>query len=222
MRYICLDTETTGLRHEEGHRVIELGCVEIIGFSKTGKTLHHLINPERNIDSGSFAIHGISNQAVVGKPKFAEITKEFLDFIQDATLVIHNAAFDMGFLNKELSLAGLKPLENQVIDTLRLAKAKFPGSPASLDALCKRFKIDLSDRTKHGALIDSILLADVFLELIGGNQDSFFTGGKSSNQVVENQNNTPSTSKTTGYNSLVKIIKPSDAEDALHLHKMPH
>lgn len=128
----------------------------------------------------------------------------------------------MGFLNKELSLAGLKPLENQVIDTLRLAKAKFPGSPASLDALCKRFKIDLSDRTKHGALIDSLLLADVFLELIGGNQDSFFTGSKSSNQVGENENTTLHSRKAMGYNSLVKIIKPSDVEEALHLQKMPH
>jgi DNA polymerase-3 subunit epsilon len=219
MRYICLDTETSGLRHEEGHKIIELGCVEIIGFTKTGKTLHHLINPERSIDAGSFAVHGISNEAVANKPKFAEIAKEFLDFIQDATLVIHNAAFDMGFLNKELSLIGVSPLANEVIDTLKLAKAKFPGSPASLDALCKRFKIDLSDRTKHGALIDSMLLADVFLELRGGNQDSFFS--QSANKADQEISQTSTQASLSGYNSLIKIIVPSDSELALHECKMP-
>jgi DNA polymerase III subunit epsilon len=220
MRYICLDTETTGLRHEDGHKVIELGCVEIIGFTKTGKTLHHLINPERNIDAGSFAVHGISNDAVANKPRFAEIAKEFLDFIQNSTLVIHNAAFDMGFLNKELSLIGVQPLANEVVDTLKLAKAKFPGSPASLDALCKRFKIDLSDRTKHGALIDSMLLADVFLELRGGSQDSFFSSANSSGlQEVSNQLNI--NKSLDGYNSLIKIIAPSESELALHDAKMP-
>ncbi len=219
MRYICLDTETSGLRHEEGHKIIELGCVEIIGFTKTGKTLHHLINPERGIDAGSFAVHGISNEAVANKPKFAEIAKEFLDFIQDATLVIHNAAFDMGFLNKELSLIGVSPLANEVIDTLKLAKAKFPGSPASLDALCKRFKIDLSDRSKHGALIDSMLLADVFLELRGGNQDSFFS--QSANKVDQEISQTSTQASLSGYNSLIKIIVPSDSELALHECKMP-
>ena len=219
MRYICLDTETSGLRHEEGHKIIELGCVEIIGFTKTGKTLHHLINPERSIDAGSFAVHGISNDAVANKPKFAEIAKEFLDFIQDATLVIHNAAFDMGFLNKELSLIGVSPLANEVIDTLKLAKAKFPGSPASLDALCKRFKIDLSDRSKHGALIDSMLLADVFLELRGGNQDSFFS--QSANKVDQEISQTSTQASLSGYNSLIKIIVPSDSELALHECKMP-
>ena len=219
MRYICLDTETSGLRHEEGHKIIELGCVEIIGFTKTGKTLHHLINPERSIDAGSFAVHGISNEAVANKPKFAEIAKEFLDFIQDATLVIHNAAFDMGFLNKELSLIGVSPLANEVIDTLKLAKAKFPGSPASLDALCKRFKIDLSDRSKHGALIDSMLLADVFLELRGGNQDSFFS--QSANKVDQEISQTSTQASLSGYNSLIKIIVPSDSELALHECKMP-
>ena len=173
MREIVLDTETTGLDVKEGHRIIEIGACEMINHVLTNKTFHVYINPEREIDIDAVNIHGISNQDLIEKPKFSEICDEFLDFIGNSTLVIHNADFDISFINNELNLSG-KNLEirNPIIDTLKLAKKKFPGSLVNLDSLCKRFDINLNSRKFHGALIDAVLLSDVYVELIGGKQTS--------------------------------------------------
>lgn len=164
IRYICLDTETTGASPIAGHRIIDLACVEIIN-GKIEKTYQAFINPEREIDAGAQAVHGISIEFLKDKPKFTEIAQGFLNFIEGGVLVIHNAPFDIKFLNYELSLCNLPPLENEVIDSLTIARKKHPGEKASLDALCKKFEIDLSSRTTHGALTDSLLLAQVFERL---------------------------------------------------------
>ncbi len=172
MREIVLDTETTGLDPELGHRVVEIGAVELFNHIPTGKTLQLYINPERDIPSESIAVHGITNEFVKDKPVFSQVYSQFLDFIgTDSTLVIHNAEFDLKFLNWELKQVGHAPLAwSRALDTAALARKKFPGSPANLDALCRRFGIDNSNRTFHGALLDSELLAEVYLELLGGRQ----------------------------------------------------
>ena len=171
IREIALDTETTGLKPEDGHRIVELGCLELLNHMPTGRTLHFYFDPERPMDPDATRVSGITDEMLRGKPFFADLAPQFLDFIADAPLVIHNAAFDMGFLNAELTRAGLEPLlPERAIDTLLMARRKFPGAPASLDALCKRFGIDLSERTRHGALLDAGLLAQVYLELCGGRQ----------------------------------------------------
>jgi DNA polymerase-3 subunit epsilon len=171
MREIVLDTETTGLEPTDGHRIVEIGCIELMNHVPTGRVFHHYVNPGRTIDVGAQAISGITDEMLQDKAPFASIIKEFLDFIDDAPIVIHNAAFDLAFLNIEMRLAGLPPLfAERAIDTLEIAKRKFPGAPASLDALCKRYSIDLTVRDKHGALVDAQLLAQVYLELIGGRQ----------------------------------------------------
>ena len=171
MREICLDTETTGLKPEEGHRVIEIGAVELIDKMPTGREYHVYINPERDVPPGAVEVHGLTAEFLADKPRFADIAEEFLEFIGDATLVIHNAEFDRGFLNAELERLGLPLIPRErCVDTLAIARAKFPGAPASLDALCKRFAIDNSHRDLHGALIDAKILAEVYLELVGGRQ----------------------------------------------------
>lgn len=173
IREIVLDTETTGLSAKEGHRLIEIGCVEIIDRVPTGKHFHSYINPQRDISEGAQKVHGISREFLIDKPCFSEVVDEFLAFIGKDVLVIHNAPFDLSFLNAELKLAKKRSINNlRVIDTLLLAKKKFPGSHASLDALCKRFGIDLSKRKLqgHGALLDAMLLVDVYRELLGGSQ----------------------------------------------------
>ena len=178
MREIALDTETTGLDPKMGDRIVEIGCVELFNHLPTGRTYHQYINPQRNMPYGAFQVHGLSEGFLLGHPIFAEIADAFLDFIGDGLLVIHNAGFDMGFINAELLKLDLKKLDmSQSLDTVRLARQKFPGAPANLDALCKRFQIDNSNRQLHGALLDARLLADVYLELIGGRQtDLGFTG----------------------------------------------
>ena len=173
MREIILDTETTGLDPYSGHRLVEIGCVELKNKVKTGNFYQVYINPERDVPMEAFRVHGISGEFLQDKKKFKEIAKEFLEFIADTTLVIHNARFDLKFLNYELKLANLQEIKHSiVIDTLDIARKKFPGSPASLDALCKRFNVNLSKREKHGALLDSELLAEVYLELCGGAQQT--------------------------------------------------
>lgn len=174
MREIVLDTETTGFDPETGDRIVEIGAVELLGHVPTGRTYHQYINPERSMPQDAFEVHGLGDEFLADKPKFAEIGQAFLDFVQDAKLVIHNASFDMKFLNAELGWMGLPKLPmDQAVDTLAIARRKFPGSPASLDALCRRFNIDNSARTLHGALLDSEILAEVYLELIGGRQPDF-------------------------------------------------
>lgn len=172
MREIVLDTETTGFDPEKGDRIIEIGAVELENYIPTGKTLQLYINPERDVPPESTAVHGITDEFLKDKPIFSQVYSEFLEFIgEDSNLVIHNAEFDMKFINWELKNVGHKPIPwNRAIDTLPLARKKFPGSPANLDALCRRFGIDNSNRTFHGALLDSELLAEVYLELIGGRQ----------------------------------------------------
>lgn len=170
-REIVLDTETTGFDPDDGHRIIEIGCVELMNHLPTGNVWHHYINPERDIDAGAVAVHGIKSEFLKDKPLFGELVGSFLDFVGDAKLVIHNAAFDIKFLNAEIKGYGFPPFKlADAIDTVLIARKKYPGSPANLDALCRRFGIDLLGRDLHGALLDAQLLASVYLELIGGRQ----------------------------------------------------
>ena len=174
MREIVLDTETTGFEPGEGDRIVEIGAVELQGHVPTGRTYHQYINPQRQMPAEAFAVHGLGDDFLADKPVFRDIADEFLAFIGDAKLVIHNAAFDMKFLNAELGWVQ-KPIlpMDRAVDTLAIARRRFPGSPASLDALCRRFGIDNAARTLHGALLDSEILAEVYLELIGGRQPDF-------------------------------------------------
>ena len=192
MREIVLDTETTGFEPNDGDRIVEIGAIELIGHVPTGRTYHQYINPMRSMPAGAFGVHGIGpdlleppqalqpGQVILrDKPVFADVAQAFLDFIGDSKLVIHNAAFDMKFLNAELGWLGRPHLPmDKSLDTLAIARRKFPGSPASLDALCRRFGIDNSNRTLHGALLDSEILAEVYLELIGGRQPDFGLSAK--------------------------------------------
>jgi DNA polymerase-3 subunit epsilon len=174
MREIVLDTETTGFEPETGDRIVEIGAVELFNHVATGRVYHQYINPQRDMPQGAFEVHGLSEEFLSDKPVFASIATAFLEFVGDAKLVIHNAAFDMKFLNAELGWMKLPPLPwDQAVDTLAIARKRFPGSPASLDALCRRFGIDNSARTLHGALLDAEILAEVYLELIGGRQPDF-------------------------------------------------
>lgn len=175
MREIVLDTETTGFEPGEGDRIVEIGAVELLNHVPTGRSYHQYINPERAMPAAAFQVHGLGDDFLRDKPKFAQIAAAFLEFIgADSRLVIHNAAFDMKFLNAELGWAGHPTMPmDRAIDTVAMARRRFPGSPASLDALCRRFGIDNSAREKHGALLDSELLAEVYLELIGGRQPDF-------------------------------------------------
>jgi DNA polymerase III subunit epsilon len=174
MREIVLDTETTGLDPEQGDRIVEIGAIELWNHLPTGKTFHKYLNPERAMPAEAFAVHGLSDEFLKDKPKFKDLAQDFLDFVAEGRLVIHNASFDMRFLNAELKWVGLPQIPmGRALDTVALARSKFPGASASLDALCRRFGIDNSARTKHGALLDSELLAEVYLELIGGRQPDF-------------------------------------------------
>ena len=174
MRQIVLDTETTGLEPSEGHRVIEIGCLELENRRLTGRRLHQYLQPDREIDAGAMQVHGITNEFLADKPRFADVVGEFVEFVRGAELIIHNAPFDVGFLNHELRLLGeVAPVASVeevcgVLDSLLLARRMHPGSRNSLDALCKRYEVDASGRTLHGALLDAELLADVYLAMTGG------------------------------------------------------
>ena len=170
IRELVIDTETTGLDPQDGHRLVEIAAIELLNHLPTGKSFHHYVNPERDVPEAAQAVHGLTAEFLAPYPVFAAIAPEFLEFLGSDALVIHNAEFDLAFINAELSRVGLAPLSGAVIDTLLLARRKYPGQPANLDALCRRFAIDLSEREKHGALIDGELLAAVYLELIGGRQ----------------------------------------------------
>ena len=171
MREIVLDTETTGLSPDNGDRVVEIGCVELINHVPTSNTFQVYLNPEKQMDPGAEKVHGLTNEFLVDKPKFIDVADDFLSFIGSSTLVAHNADFDVGFLNSELSRAKKEKIKtNRVVDTLKIARTKYPGARNSLDALCKRFSIDNSNRELHGALLDSELLAEVYLELVGGKE----------------------------------------------------
>lgn len=179
MREIVLDTETTGLDPKTGDRLVEIGCVELLNHIPTGQIWHEYINPQRDVPKAAFDVHGLSTEFLSSKPLFIDLADDFLSFVDDATLIIHNANFDMGFLNFELDQIGRPLLSmDRVIDTLALARRKHPGAQNSLDALCRRYQIDNSKRTKHGALLDSEILAEVYGELIGGHQARLELGQK--------------------------------------------
>jgi DNA polymerase-3 subunit epsilon len=171
MREVVVDTETTGLDPAQGHRVVEIGCLELVNHAASGRQFHAYLNPECAMPSAAFEVHGLNDEFLKTHPVFAQVADAFMGFLGDSPLVIHNAAFDLGFLNAELARQGKPPLAfERTIDTVDLARRKFPGAPASLDALCRRFGIDRSARKKHGALVDAGLLAEVYLELLGGRQ----------------------------------------------------
>ncbi|MGC1494939.1 MAG: DNA polymerase III subunit epsilon [Sulfitobacter sp.] len=186
MREIVLDTETTGFDPESGDRIVEIGAVELMNHMATGETYHQYINPERGMPDEAFQVHGLGDDFLRDKPKFAQVGQAFLDFIGTSKLIIHNAAFDIKFLNAELRWMGLPQIPwEQALDTLAIARKRFPGSPASLDALCRRFGIDNTSRTLHGALLDSEILAEVYLELIGGRQPDFALSAASSRDASD-------------------------------------
>ncbi len=213
MREIILDTETTGLDPKSGHRIIEIGMLEMKGKVLTGEKFHFYLNPERDVPREAYNIHGISTEFLLDKPFFKDIASDFLEFIEGAKLVIHNATFDMKFINHELSLIDRPSLDmSNVIDTLMIARKKFPGAKASLDALCKRFKIDNSSRNFHGALLDSKLLSEVYIELMGGRQESFVLGVKGKDQVGLKVDN------MSAMELNIPVVKPNEEE--LSDHKM--
>jgi len=193
-REIVLDTETTGLSPASGDRIVEIGCVELINHVPTGKHHHVYLDPQRSMPEEAFRVHGLSDEFLAGKPLFVDAAQAFLDFIGDGTLVIHNAPFDMGFLNAELKRIDRPALTNEVIDTVQVARKVYPGARVSLDALCKHYGIDNSKRTLHGALLDSEILAEVYLELIGGRQVALALSAEAQNQaagLVPEVDNTP-------------------------------
>ena len=188
MREIVLDTETTGLDPKSGDRVVEIGCVELHNHMATGETYHAYLNPERDMPSAAEAVHGLSIAFLEDKPKFQDVAEDFLKFIGDSPVIAHNAAFDLGFLNAELEAIGQPVIsKDRSIDTVPLARRKFPGAQVNLDALCRRFNIDLSARVKHGALLDAELLAEVYLELVGGREPGLGFSAKSQGQTGPRQ-----------------------------------
>lgn len=212
MREIVLDTETTGLDPASGHRVVEIGCVELINHIRTGNYFHTYLNPERDMPREAENVHGLSAAFLSDKPLFRSVATSFLEFIGDDPLVIHNAAFDMKFINAELDVVGLPLLAmERAIDTVFMARRKYPGQPASLDSLCKRFAIDLSARTKHGALLDAELLAEVYLELKGGRQSTLGLVADAGESAVA------STLSFSGHTSIPeRHFPPTSEEQAAH------
>jgi DNA polymerase-3 subunit epsilon len=211
MREIVLDTETTGMEPSTGDRIVEIGCVELENHLPTGKTYHVYLNPEREIPAEATAVHGITNDFVKDKPTFGEVVGNFMDFIGDSRLVIHNAEFDMKFLNAELKTFGFPSLDNRrALDTVKMAREKFPGSPANLDALCRRFNIDNTSRTFHGALLDSQLLAEVYLEMLGGRQQGLAISDEPKSADQEKARNAERVFWEP------RIFSPSEQEKAAH------
>ena len=207
MKEIVLDTETTGISVKEGHRIVEIGCIELENLIPTKNRFHCYLNPERKVSEKALEVHGYTDDFLASQKKFSDVGEEFLEFIKDKRLIIHNAEFDLGHLNNELSLFGKKKIENEVVDTLTLARDKFPGSPVSLDALCKRYRIDNSKRTQHTALIDCDLLAKVYINLIDQKEPTL---DFQNDEVKVNQKNT----KSVGY--FKKVISPTKEELKKH------
>ena len=207
MKEIVLDTETTGISVQEGHRIVEIGCLELENLIPTKNKFHCYLNPERKVSEKALKVHGYTDNFLSSQKKFSEIGDQFLEFIKDKRLIIHNAEFDLAHLNNELKLFGKKKISNEIVDTLILARDKFPGSPASLDALCKRFRIDNSKRTKHTALIDCDLLAKVYVNL---------SDQKEPTLDFQNNSQEESTIKDSTFSYFKKIIKPSPEELKSH------
>ena len=206
MREIVLDTETTGISVKDGHRIVEIGCIELDNLIPTQNKFHCYLNPERKVSEKAFEVHGYSDEFLSKQKKFSEVVEDFLKFIKDKKLIIHNAEFDLAHLNNELNLFGKKKIENEIVDTVILARDKFPGAPASLDALCKRFRIDNSKRTHHTALMDCDLLAKVYINLIDQKEPTLDL--KDNLEAEENQS-----SKIEYYK---KVILPSNEEIKKH------
>jgi len=207
MKKIILDTEKTGISIKEGHRIVEIGCIELENLIPTKNIFHCYLNPERKVSEKALEVHGYTDEFLSNQKKFSEVGNEFLNFIEDKRLIIHNAEFDLAHLNNELSLFGKKKISNQIIDTLTLARDKFPGSPVSLDALCKRYRIDNSKRTQHTALIDCDLLAKVYINLIDQKEPTL-------NFQNQDQENKEKTASSVAY--FKKVIKPSLEELKKH------
>tara|TARA_B100000886_G_C20389320_1_gene477522 strand:+ start:450 stop:1118 length:669 start_codon:yes stop_codon:yes gene_type:complete len=209
MSEIFLDTETTGLSYKEGHKILEIACIETEELLPTKKKFHKFINPKREVSSDAFKVHGFSNDFLKDKPTFNLIAKDFVSFIKNKKIIIHNAPFDLGFINNELRTNKMDPIEDiYIVDTLELARSKFPGSSNSLDALCKRFNIDLSKRLKHNALLDCELLREVYIHLLDAKEPKLFSN--LINIKSDNQND----NDVTNYNK--EIIEPSVEEIKLH------
>tara|TARA_Y100000816_G_scaffold247219_1_gene195876 strand:- start:1080 stop:1745 length:666 start_codon:yes stop_codon:yes gene_type:complete len=203
MKEIVLDTETTGILVKEGHRIVEIGCIELDNLTPTKKKFHCYLNPERKVSQKAFEIHGYADEFLSKQKKFSEIVDEFLAFIDDKRLIIHNAEFDLSHLNNELKILGKEAIKNSIVDTLTLARDKFPGSPSNLDALCKRYRIDNSKRTKHTALVDCDLLAKVYINLIDQKEPTLdFSNKEKINYRIGNKK----------INYFKKIVKPSEEE----------
>ncbi len=205
LREIVLDTETTGFKATNGDRIVEIGCIELINHIPSGKDFQTYINPERDMPDGAFSVHGLSEEFLADKPLFHDIATDFLSFIDDAPLIIHNAPFDMGFLNFELKKMNIEPIKNKIIDTVLLARKIHPGARVSLDALCKHYGVNNSHRTLHGALLDSQILAEIYLELIGGRQ----VGLSLSENILEEPQNQQINQKT------INLTRTNKLEDRI-------
>ncbi len=223
MRSVVLDTETTGMPVADGHRIIEIGCVEVIGRRLTGRHYHVYLQPDREVDEGAIAVHGITNEFLTDKPRFRDIADEFFEFIKDAQLVIHNAAFDLGFINNEFALLGQQDRAEitdhcTVLDTLLMARERHPGQRNSLDALCKRYGVDNSGRDLHGALLDAEILADVWLTMTGGQTNLSLAGDGESADGGRPQP-TP-IRRLPADRPRTLVLRASDDEIAAHLARM--
>ena len=207
MKEIILDTETTGLNIKDGHRIVEIGCIELENLIPTNKKFHCYLNPERKVSEKAFEVHGYSDEFLLKQKKFSEVVDDFLNFIEGKKLVIHNAVFDIGHLNNEMLIIGKSKLKNTIVDTLVLARDKFPGSPTNLDSLCKRYRIDNSRRTKHTALIDCELLAKVYINLLDQKEPTLDFQNKNNDQIELATNKVP---------YFKKIVKPTEKELKLH------
>jgi len=209
MKEVILDTETTGLSVRDGHRIVEIGCIELENLIPTKNRFHCYLNPEKKVSEKALEVHGYTDEFLSTQKKFAEVADEFLSFIENKRLVIHNAEFDLSHLNNELALLGKNKLNNEnVVDTLALARDKFPGSPISLDALCRRYKVDNSKRTQHTALIDCDLLAKVYINLLDQKEPTLNFKNEDNEKIIINSNDTNQYYK--------KVVKPSEAELKLH------
>ena len=209
MKEVILDTETTGLSAKDGHRIVEIGCIELEDLVQTKNRFHCYLNPERKVSEKALEVHGYTDEFLSKQKKFSDVVEDFLNFIKNKTLVIHNAEFDLSHLNNELALLGKKKINNEnVVDTLTLARDKFPGSPTSLDALCKRYRVDNSKRTQHTALIDCDLLSKVYINLLDQKEPTLNFKNEDNEKIIIDSNNTNQYYK--------KIVKPSEVELKLH------
>ncbi len=224
MRSVVLDTETTGMPVTDGHRIIEIGCVELIGRRLTGRHFHVYLQPDREIDEGAIAVHGITNEFLQDKPRFKEVAEEFFEFIKDAQLIIHNAAFDVGFINNEFALLGQQERADisehcSILDTLLMARERHPGQRNNLDALCKRYGVDNSGRDLHGALLDAEILADVYLTMTGGQTNLSLAGDGSEGDSNGRQQPSP-IRRLPADRPLTRLIQASAEELAAHAARL--